>query len=108
MLIGDEAFLAARLVSGNFIDAMALVRRDAWAAAGGYDHVKFGWEDYDFWCRLVELGLWGEHVQEILADYRAHEQSMLHTQTDIKANKIALIGDMKNRHPWLDLAAMTL
>jgi glycosyltransferase involved in cell wall biosynthesis len=108
LLIGDEAFLAARLVSGNFIDAMALVRRDAWAAAGGYDHVKFGWEDYDFWCRLVELGLWGEHVQEILADYRAHEQSMLHTQTDIKANKIALIGDMKKRHPWLDLAAMTV
>jgi glycosyltransferase involved in cell wall biosynthesis len=108
LLIGDEPFLAARLVSGNFIDAMALVRRDAWAAAGGYDHVRFGWEDYDFWCRLVELGLWGEHVQEILADYRAHEQSMLHTQTDLKANKIALINDMKARHDWLDLRAMVL
>ena len=108
LLIGDEPFLAARLVSGNFIDAMALVRRDAWAAAGGYDHVRFGWEDYDFWCRLVELGLWGEHVQEVLADYRAHDQSMLHTSTDVKTNKIALIGDMKKRHPWLDMSAMTL
>ncbi len=108
LLIGDEPFLAARLVSGNFIDAMALVRRDAWAAAGGYDHVRFGWEDYDFWCRLVELGLWGEHVQEVLADYRAHEQSMLHTSTDVKNNKIALIADMKKRHAWLDMSAMTL
>jgi len=108
LLIGDEPFLAARLVSGNFIDAMALVRRDAWAAAGGYDHVRFGWEDYDFWCRLVELGLWGEHVQEVLADYRAHEQSMLHTQTDVRENKIALINDMKRRHDWLDLQAMIL
>ncbi len=108
LLIGDEPFLAARLVSGNFIDAMALVRRDAWAAAGGYDHVRFGWEDYDFWCRLVELGLWGEHLQEVLADYRAHEQSMLHTSTDLRENKIALIGDMKRRHPWLDMSAMTL
>lgn len=108
LLIGDEPFLAARLVSGNFIDAMALVRRDAWAAAGGYDHVRFGWEDYDFWCRLVELGLWGEHVQEVLADYRAHDQSMLHTSTDLRANKIALIADMKARHAWLDSTAMTL
>jgi glycosyltransferase involved in cell wall biosynthesis len=108
LLIGDEPFLAARLISGNFIDAMALVRRDAWAAAGGYDHVRFGWEDYDFWCRLVELGLWGEHVQEVLADYRAHEQSMLHTQTDLKSNKIALINDMKKRHDWLDLRAMVI
>jgi len=108
LLIGDEPFLAARLVSGNYIDAMALVRRDAWAASGGYDHVRFGWEDFDFWCRLVELGLWGEHVQEVLADYRAHEQSMLHTQTDLRENKIALIADMKKRHDWLDMAAMTL
>ena len=108
LLIGDEPFLAARLVSGNFIDAMALVRRDAWAAAGGYDHVRFGWEDYDFWCRLVEAGLWGEHVPEILADYRAHEQSMLHTQTDVKTNKIALTNNMKSRHDWLDTTAMTL
>jgi glycosyltransferase involved in cell wall biosynthesis len=108
LLIGDEPFLAARLVSGNFIDAMALVRRDAWAAAGGYDNVRFGWEDYDFWCRLVELGLWGEHVQEVLADYRAHEQSMLHTSTDVRENKIALIADLKRRHSWLDVGAMTL
>ena len=29
-------------------------RRSAWAAVGGYDHIQFGWEDYDFWCKLAE------------------------------------------------------
>jgi hypothetical protein len=104
--IGDEAFMAARLVGGNFIGAVALVRRDAWAAAGGYDDVKCGLQDYDFWCRLVELGLWGEHLQEVLADDRAHRQSMGDTENEREANEIAPTGDMKKRHPWLDLAVM--
>jgi glycosyltransferase involved in cell wall biosynthesis len=41
-----------RFAIGNYIDAMALIRREALLAAGGYavladDH---GWEDYDLWC----------------------------------------------------------
>ncbi len=103
-VFGDAPYTPSRLVNGNYIDAMALVAKWAWAAAGGYDHVRFGWEDYDFWCRLAELGLGGEHVPEVLADYRVHKSSMLARSTDLQENKLALIADMHRRHPWLRIA----
>jgi hypothetical protein len=98
-----QAWLAARLVSGNYIDAMALVRRSAWATVGGYDHVRHGWEDFDLWCRMAERGMFGVHVPELLAEYRVHGRSMLRTQTDLLQNKLDLIVDMERRHPWLRL-----
>ena len=34
-----------------------MVSKEAWAMVGGYHHVRHGWEDYDFWARLAEIGL---------------------------------------------------
>lgn len=99
-----QSWLAARLVGGNYIDAMALVRRSAWVMAGGYDHVRYGWEDYDLWCRLAERGMFGVRVPELLAEYRVHGRSMLRTQTDLVRNKLDLIADMERRHPWLRIS----
>jgi hypothetical protein len=90
-----------RLAAGNFIDATALIRLAAWAAAGGYDHVRFGWEDYDFWCRIAERGGFGQHVPQMLVEYRVHRRSMLRETTDEVDNKQALIYDMQQRHPWI-------
>ena len=102
-IFGREPFSVLRLQCGNYIDAMALVRKSAWAEAGGYDHVQYGWEDYDLWCRLVERGHHGIAVDEVLADYRVHAQSMLHTTTEIQDHKNDLIADLKRRHPWIDV-----
>ncbi len=96
-------FQAMRFIGGNFIDAMALVAVWAWAAVGGFNHIRHGWEDFDFWARLVELGLWGVSVPETLAEYRVHGRSMLVTETDIDAHKRALIDDLRGRHPWLQI-----
>jgi glycosyltransferase involved in cell wall biosynthesis len=103
-IFGTEPYSVLRLQRGNYIDAMALVRKSAWAAAGGYDHVQYGWEDYDLWCRLAERGQYGIAVPDILADYRVHKQSMLHTMTEIRDHKGDLIADIKRRHPWLDVS----
>ena len=103
-IVGGEPYLPARLVAGNFIDAMALVRRSAWATAGGYAHLADGWEDYDFWCRLAELGMHGIAVAEPLAEYRVHRGSMLRTRTDLAANKLGLICELERRHPWLRIS----
>jgi GT2 family glycosyltransferase/glycosyltransferase involved in cell wall biosynthesis len=105
-IFGKQPYTVLALAKGNYIDAMALVRKSAWAAAGGYENTIWpGFEDYDFWCRLAERGQYGISVPETLADYRVHASSMLHTTTDVSEHKRELIEDMNLRHPWLDLRA---
>ncbi len=104
-VFGIEPYDPARLVAGNYIDAQALISRAAWSAVGGYDHVHFGWEDYDFWCRLAERGLFGINVPERLGRYRVHEASMLRTSTDLQRNKKMLVDDLRRRHPWSRVVA---
>lgn len=100
-LMGVESWSKDNLVYGNYIDAMALVRKDAWALVGGYRIMKHGWEDYDLWCKFVENNLNGILVPEILCRYRVHETSMLNTTT--RANSHDVIDDMIRHHPWLKL-----
>ena len=104
ILMGTRDFLPSRFIGGNYVDAMALIGKWAWWKVGGYTHVKHGWEDYDFWCRCVELGVGGVRVPEVLADYRVHGGSMLHTETDLDGNKEALIATLEQNHPWLRIA----
>jgi glycosyltransferase involved in cell wall biosynthesis len=84
--MSNFAYEAQRFAFGNYIDAMALVSKEAWAMVGGIEHVQYGWEDYDLWCRFAEIGLVGEGCEETLAEYRVHEQSMLRTHTTIAEN----------------------
>jgi GT2 family glycosyltransferase/glycosyltransferase involved in cell wall biosynthesis/SAM-dependent methyltransferase/uncharacterized protein YbaR (Trm112 family) len=104
-LINADRYDGQRFVGGNYIDAMALVSKEAWAAIGGYHHIQFGWEDYDFWCRLAEHGLAGAWHSDVLALYRVHGTSMLRTQTDVRVNHRRLVEDFKTRHPWVSLVA---
>jgi glycosyltransferase involved in cell wall biosynthesis len=85
----------------NYIDAMALIRRDALLAVGGYavladDH---GWEDYDLWCSFAERGLRGVFLPEALCDYRVHAASMIRSRTNLHYD--ALMAEMALRHPTL-------
>lgn len=90
------------LARGNYIDAMALIRKQAWLAAGGYlDFETAGWEDYDLWCKFVELGFKGTFVAEKLCRYRVHASSMVTTISNPNYNKLAL--EMSRRHPWVRL-----
>jgi GT2 family glycosyltransferase/glycosyltransferase involved in cell wall biosynthesis/SAM-dependent methyltransferase len=102
-LLSDAPYEGQHLVNANYIDAMALVSKEAWAIIGGYDHVRHGWEDYDFWCRLAEHGLGGEWLPEVLAYYRVHAKSMIKQQTMVPGNFTRLMADFKRRHPWVSL-----
>lgn len=90
-----------RFLHGNLIDAMALVRKSAWASVGGYTHIPGGWEDFDFWCKLIEAGYGGVLCPQILAVYNRHLASMQATQT-IRGER-SLKRMMMSRHPWLRL-----
>ena len=86
----------------NYIDAMALVRKSAWAAVGGYAEMDYGWEDYDLWCKFVEAGLKGVYVPELLCCYHVHLDSMRHTDTT--QERARLVHGMMAAHPWLTLS----
>ncbi len=102
-ITGGEVYDPKRLVAGNYIDAMALVAKWAWAAAGGYyqDRAALGWEDFDLWCGLAELGQWGEPVAEVLAEYRVHPGSMVNAITETRETKRRVVETVEERHPWL-------
>ena len=102
-VIGTEPFSPMQFAQANYVDAMALVAKWAWATVGGYTHIEHGWEDYDFWCSCVEHGIWGIHVPEILAEYRFHEASMLRTITDVRPNKVEVVRQLESRHRWLSI-----
>jgi hypothetical protein len=106
-VVGTSPFEPARLAGGNYIDAMALVAKWSWVAVGGYHHLHHGWEDYDFWCSLVEHGFWGIQVPQILAEYRVHHASMLRKTTDVAENKRELINELQTRHPWLAIPSVS-
>ena len=104
-LIGAAPYHPRRLAGGNYIDSMALIAKSTWSAAGGYAEMRSGWEDYDFWCTVAELGLHGYAMGgEPLADYRVHGDSMLARVTDAPDVKLGVIAAIERRHPWVTVA----
>jgi hypothetical protein len=85
-----------RLRSGNYIDALALIRRDALSAVGGYSsdaRLALGWEDYDLWARIAESGGHGAFVPEIIARYRVGHSSMVSVTNISTTDAYAAIAD---------------
>jgi hypothetical protein len=76
-----------RLRYGNFVDAMAMMRRSALLEAGGYptDPRLYGWEDFALWCSFADRGWRGVRVPEIVARYRLAMHSMI-SLTNIDAS----------------------
>ncbi|MCO5153703.1 MULTISPECIES: glycosyltransferase family A protein [unclassified Shinella] len=91
----------ALLAEGPYIDAMALVHKRVWERVGGYTHLDGGWEDYDFWCKLIEFNSLCCYVPEFLGKYRVHTSSMLRTDTVKSYERLFNIISM--RHPWTKL-----
>jgi len=78
-LMGVFPWEPARLSSGNYIDAMSLIRRAVLTELGGFttDRRLYGWEDYDLWCRIAESGGYGVHIPRPVARYRTALSSMV-------------------------------
>jgi glycosyltransferase involved in cell wall biosynthesis len=75
---GDETFLwsigferGSAHLKENSGPPIAVVRRTAFEAAGGFDEtIRLGHEDWDFWLALAKAGYWGHTLPEYLAWYR--------------------------------------
>lgn len=72
-LLGYPDYALDELLVHNFIPSCALVRKEAWAAAGGFDAAFGGGaEDYDFWLSLAGRGRFGVRVPSVVFHYRFH------------------------------------
>ena len=100
-LVRSQSWQRERFRFENHVDAMALVRRSAWEAVGGFTHIEGGWEDYDFWCKLAGAAYHGLQCPRILAVYRSHAKSMSHRATN--RSWYALSRTLQQRHHWLQL-----
>jgi hypothetical protein len=102
-LMNTQVWNRDRLARGNYIDAMALIRKQCWRDVGGYSDMLHGWEDFEMWCSFAEQGWHGVQVPEILAKYRVHNASMLQAHTNRFGTLKRLSREMKKRYKWLNL-----
>ncbi len=70
-------FSLRRMLLGNLIFCSALYRKKDWQAVGGYNtNMAHGWEDWDFWLSIIELGREVYRLPEVLFYYHVKEVSM--------------------------------
>jgi glycosyltransferase involved in cell wall biosynthesis len=61
----------AAILNENIVTATTMVRRDVHARVGGFDEtIRGGLEDWEFWLRCADHGLWGATIPEYLDWYR--------------------------------------
>ena len=97
-LISGVSWQRQTFQQGNVIDAMALIRRQAWRHVGGYSHIPDGWEDFDFWCKLIEDGWHGVLCPQRLAtSQRSQPHRCCASQTHRHLRAVSRLIQM--RHP---------
>ncbi|HEX5711866.1 MAG TPA: glycosyltransferase [Solirubrobacterales bacterium] len=95
-LVSSYGWEPARFRAGNYIDALALIRRGAFNKLGGYSgdpRLLLGYEDYDFWARLAEAGQWAVFVRQFVGSYRVGHSSMLSMTNISKVDAMAAIAE---------------
>ena len=84
----------------NVIFSSAMFRKSDWEMAGGYDAgMIYGWEDYDFWLSLLELGREVYQIPEVLFYYRVASDSMIRSKE--RWQKAAMFKRIFQRHEEL-------
>jgi glycosyltransferase involved in cell wall biosynthesis len=94
-LVDDISF--ERCLTENGVSTVALFRREAWRAAGGYrdwgvrDHLVH--EDWDLWVRIIGSGFRTKSLREPLMFYRVHRQGLTGTSTKSLAEHASIIRE---------------
>ena len=63
-----------RLIQGPFIVNCSMFSKEAFDSIGGFDESLKGWEDYDFWLRMMQKGYIGKRIAKPLFVYFHHEK----------------------------------
>jgi len=78
------------LITGNFIDACALIRKESLLKVGAYDEKMpfMGIEDWDLWLNLAFNGFKFHHISEPSFKYRVLANSMIKKDTAPNYHKL--------------------
>jgi glycosyltransferase involved in cell wall biosynthesis len=92
------AFDPVTLARVNFVNGCALTRRADYIAIGGYDQEleTVGFEDWDFWLRMVGNGRRGAYLPKPLLHWRRHETGSRNPTTDPEVARAAAIVRKRN------------
>jgi hypothetical protein len=92
------------LLHGDFIDSIAMFRREAWSQLGGYvtpsQGVEDGWEEYDLWLSVADGGLRAELVGSIVGRSRQQHSAMLKIIDVDTASSLVILRERHPRLPW--------
>lgn len=92
---GVENFLGAT----NNLVSCAMFRKKCWEDVKGYDEkMVYGYEDWDFWIRVTEIGWSVEIIKEYLFYYRKHANSML---TESQKRRVIILKYIYNKNLFL-------
>ncbi len=91
---GGNAF---NFLFSNQCPACAMVRKAVWDQVGGYDEtMKLGYEDWEFYIRITNLGFEVNVIPEYLLHYRQTQKSTLKNFTH--PNRAAIIEYIVEKH----------
>lgn len=83
-----KQFDVESLKKDNFLVATAMIKKQAWIEVCGYDEtLRYGYEDWDFWLRLISKGHRPVHINSYGFWYRRRPKSMLRSLETDDTNK---------------------
>ena len=78
-----DVFDYNKMLFSNQIYCSAFFRRSDFDKISGYDiHMKYGWEDWEFWLSILELGVSVDFIDKPCFFYRIRSNSMVRSMTD--------------------------
>ena len=96
-----DPFEQKRLLEENYLAFTCVMRRSVYLAVGGMDENYIdGYEDYDFWLRLISHGYQGKLLPELLFMYRRHSGGNRTRLTETHGD-FHMLQDVRRRHPKL-------
>ncbi len=83
---------------GNYVNASALIAKEDYLAAGGFDEdlADYALEDWDFWLTMLERGKRGTYVRTPLLRWRRHAEGSRNPESEEKLARSAKV--IRDRH----------
>jgi glycosyltransferase involved in cell wall biosynthesis len=87
------------MLTQNVVFSSALFRKKMWRKVGGYDpRMEYGLEDWDFWLKIIEMGLSVYRIPEVLFYYRVKKGSMADALNEQKTKLFKMYTQIFTNH----------